>query len=89
MVIGFLIIGTTFAQVVLFLMENYLFGYEDEHLLLFLIKNSVLVVGDLIQSWCLILGIFSAPPYLASIKYMRPLYIIPSLPFSFRALRSC
>ena len=35
MVIGFLIVGTTFSQVVLLLMENYLFGYEDEHLLLF------------------------------------------------------
>ena len=35
MVVRFLIIGTTYAQVVLLLMENYLFGYEDEHLLLF------------------------------------------------------
>ena len=35
MVVGFLIVGTTFVQVVLFLMGNYLFGYEDEHLLLF------------------------------------------------------
>ena len=46
-------------------------------------------MGDLIQSWYLILGIFSAPPYLASKKCMRPLYIIPSLPLSFRAVRSC
>ena len=38
MVIGFLIIGTTFAQRMLFLMENYLFGYEDEHLLLFKLR---------------------------------------------------
>ena len=35
MVIGFLIIGTTFAQMVLLLMENCLLGYEDKHLLLF------------------------------------------------------
>ena len=45
------------------------------------------MVDDLIQSWCLILGIFSAPPYLASIKYVRPLYIIPSLPLSFIHLK--
>ena len=31
-----------------------------------LIRYIVLVVGDLLQSWCLILGMFSAPPYLAS-----------------------
>ena len=37
-VIGFLIIGTTFVQVMLLLMENYLFGYKDEHLLLFKLK---------------------------------------------------
>ena len=47
------------------------------------------MMDDPIQSWCLILGIFSAPPYLASIKCVRPLYIIPSLPFSFRAFRNC
>ena len=47
------------------------------------------MVGDLIQSWCLILGIFFAPPCLANIKCIRPLYIIPSLPLSFRAFRSC
>ena len=47
------------------------------------------MVGDLIQSWCLILGIFSAPPYLVNIKCVRSLYIIPSLPLSFRAFRSC
>ena len=35
MVIELLIVGTIFAQVVLLLMENYLFGYEDEHLLFF------------------------------------------------------
>ena len=55
----------------------------------FLIRNGVPMVGNLIQSWCLILDIFSAPPYLANIKYVRPLYIMPSLPLSFRALWSC
>ena len=30
-----MIIGTIFAQVVLLLMKNYLFGYEGEHLLFF------------------------------------------------------
>ena len=47
------------------------------------------MVDDLIQYWCLILGIFFAPPCLANIKYMRPLYIIPTLPLSFKALRNC
>ena len=46
------------------------------------------MVGDLIQSWYLILGMFSAPPCLASMKCVMPLYIIPSLPLSFRAFRS-
>ena len=35
MVIGFLIVGTTFVQVVLLLMGNYIFGYEGECLLFF------------------------------------------------------
>ena len=56
---------------------------------IFLIKKSILVVSDLIQSWCLILGIFSTPPCLASIKCVSSLYIILSLPLSFRALQSC
>ena len=34
-------------------------------------------------------GYFSAPPYIASINCVRPLYIIPSLTLSFRAFRSC
>ena len=37
----------------------------------------------------LILGFFSAPPCLANIKCVRPLYIILSLLLLFRALRSC
>ena len=47
------------------------------------------MVGDLIQSWCLILGMFAAPPCLANMKWVRPLYIIPSLALSFRAFQSC
>ena len=47
------------------------------------------MVGDLIQSWYLILGMFSAPPCLANIKCVRPLYSIPSLSLSFRAFQSC
>ena len=33
----------------------------------FLIKNNVLIVSDLIQSWCLILGMSFVPPCLANI----------------------
>ena len=47
------------------------------------------MVGDQVQSWYLILSMLSAPPCLASMKRVRPLYIIPSLPLSFRAFRSC
>ena len=47
------------------------------------------MVGDQIQSWYLILGMFFAPPYLASMKCVRPLYIIPNLPLYLRAFRSC
>jgi hypothetical protein len=39
----------------------------------FFMRYSVRVVGDLIQSVFVILGMFSAPPYLASICCMRPL----------------
>ena len=52
-------------------------------------RNNVRVVGDLIQSWYLILGMSFAPPCLASICCMSPLYIIPSLPLSFSAFLSC
>ena len=41
------------------------------------------MVEDLVQSWYLILGMFSTPPCLASMKCVRLLYIIPSLPLSF------
>ena len=46
------------------------------------------MIGDLIKSCCLILGMFSIPPCFTSIKSMRPLYIIPSLLLSFKALCS-
>ena len=46
-------------------------------------------MGDRIQSWYLILGMFSAPSCLANIKCVRTLYIIPNLLLSFRAFRSC
>ena len=47
------------------------------------------MVGDLVQSWYLILGMFFAPPCLANMKCVRHLYIIPRLPLSFRAFQSC
>ena len=50
----------------------------------------MIVFGDLYLSFflilCLILDMFFAPPYLANIKCVASLYIIPSLPLSFRAL---
>ena len=47
------------------------------------------MVEDLIQFWCLILGMFSTPPCLANMKCIKPLYIIPSLPLSFKTFQSC
>ena len=47
------------------------------------------MVEDQIHFWYLILGMFSVPPCLANIKCVTPLYIIPSLHFSFRAFQSC
>ena len=55
----------------------------------FFIRNNVRVVGDLIQSWYLILCMSSAPPCLASMCCISPLYIVPSLPGSFNAFLSC
>ena len=52
-------------------------------------RNNVLAVGDLMQSCDLILGMFSAPPCLESMCCISPLYIMPSLPWSFRAFLSC
>ena len=39
----------------------------------FFMRYTVRVVGDLIRSVFVILGMFSAPPYLANICCMRPL----------------
>ena len=47
------------------------------------------MVGDLIQSCCVIIGIFSAPPHLARMWCMSHLYIIPNLPWSLSAFLSC
>ena len=35
------------------------------------------MIGDHVQSFCFITGISFAPPYLANMWYMSPLYIIP------------
>ena len=55
----------------------------------FFSRNSVRMVGEFMQSYFVILGISSAPPYLANMWCISPLYIIPSLPWSLRAFRSC
>jgi hypothetical protein len=55
----------------------------------FSIRNSVRIVGDLIQFWYLILCMSSAPPYLANMCCMSLLYIVPRLPGSFNAFLSC
>ena len=52
-------------------------------------RNRVRVVGDLVQSCCVILGISSAPPYFANMWCISPLYIVPSLPWSLSAFLSC
>ena len=81
MVIGSWILGTKFVQMVLLLVGNYLLCYKGEFLMLLILEK--------VFQWCLILGMFLAPLYLAIMKCVRPLYIIPSLPLSFRALQSC
>ena len=55
-------------------------------LLVVLSKNNVLVIGDLIQSCWHMRGKSSDLPYLASICMVNPVYILPSLPLSLRAL---
>ena len=52
-------------------------------------RNSVRIVGDLMQSCWVILGISSAPPYFASMCCISPLYIVPSLPWSLSAFLNC
>ena len=43
-------------------------------------RSNVLVVAHRVQSFGLILGMFSAPPYLDNMCCISPLYIVPSLP---------
>ena len=52
-------------------------------------RNRVRVIGDLVQSWCDMRDKFCAPPCLASMCLINPLYILPSLPLSVSALMSC
>ncbi len=57
--------------------------------LVFLSRYNVLVIGDLMHSCGDIFGKLSEPPCLASIYLVNPLYILPSRPWSLRALMSC
>ena len=57
--------------------------------LVVLSRNNVRVIGDLIQSWWDMRGSCSDPSCLASICFVSPLYILPSLSLSLRALISC
>jgi hypothetical protein len=57
--------------------------------LVVLSRNRVRVIGDLMQSWCDMRVRFCAPPCLASMCLTNPVYILPSLPLSLRALMSC
>ena len=52
-------------------------------------RKNVRVIGDLMQSWRDIRGKLSAPPCLASMCVVKPLYIFPSRLVSLRALISC
>ena len=52
-------------------------------------RNRDHVIGDLVQSWGEMCGRFCAPPCLASMCCINPLYIFPSLPLSLRAFMSC
>ena len=51
-------------------------------------RNSVRIVGDLMQSCRVILEIYSVSPYLANICCVSPLCIVPSLPWSLSAFLS-
>jgi hypothetical protein len=52
-------------------------------------RYRVLAVGECKHASLLSSGRCWEPPYLAKMWLVRPMYIIPSLPGSFRALRSC
>ena len=55
----------------------------------FLRRNSVLVVCDLMQSCCFILGISFDPPYFANMCWVSPLYMVSNLLLSFSVFLSC
>lgn len=57
--------------------------------LIVLSMYSVLVIGDLIQSCWDMRGMFNDPPYLASMYFVMPVYILSSLSLALRALMSC
>ena len=57
--------------------------------LVFFSRNNVLVIGDRMQSWGDKRVKFCAPPCFASMCCIKSLYILPSVPLSFRALMSC
>jgi hypothetical protein len=57
--------------------------------LIVLSRNNVRVIGDLIQSYWDMHGMFSDPPCLVSMCFVNPLYMLSSLPLSLRALMSC
>ena len=52
-------------------------------------KNNIRVMGDFIHACCLSFGRCSEPPYLATINLIRPWYMWPSCPGSFKVWMSC
>ena len=52
-------------------------------------KNSVRIIGDLMQSWQDMHGRLTDPPCLVSMCLVNPLHIFPSRPLLLRALISC
>ena len=52
-------------------------------------RNRVRAMGDRMHACCLSLGKCSEPPYLATINLVRPWYMWPSCPGSFKAWMSC
>ena len=57
--------------------------------LVFLSRNNVRIIGDIIQSWRDMRGRLNDPPCLANMCLVNPLYIFPSLLLSLRAVISC
>ena len=48
-------------------------------------KNRVLAIRDLVHACCISLGRCNEPPYLATMNLVRPWYMWPSCPGSFKA----